>query len=174
MLEAPLPNKVTRSNRSRFDTIVDISAAVGVLLAGASLVWSISEGSTRATPGYKIGETFSSGDTVQFDGAPVTLVIWLQSQCGACQDSVDFYRRLTAHSRARVIVMSPEPADRLQKFLDAASIRPKQAVSTNGQWNRFKVTPTLLLVGSDSAVRKVWDGRIRRASDEEAIIRLIE
>jgi len=153
----------------RLDTMLNCAAATALALATASVVWSLSL--RQAAAGYQEGDLFDQVAEVSFQGAPKTLVVWVDTTCGACTESMPFYRELTRQRhRARFVVIGREPVQIMRDYLAQHAVQPDQIVTVGNRALKFRGAPTLLLVGPDSIVRTTWFGRLDSADDKQAVL----
>ncbi|CAN5877488.1 hypothetical protein BH18ACI5_BH18ACI5_03780 [soil metagenome] len=162
------------STNSRTDTTLYVSAALAaVLLAMGSVGWSVRSRHRPQT--YATGDRFDEVPNLDLTASPSTLLIWVDSRCGACTASMPFYQRLAAHRyRMPIVVIGRQPAQVLEDYLATFGVRPAQVISVGDLPLKFRGTPTVVLVGKDSIVRSVWYGRRQTAMDEEDIIKRLE
>lgn len=159
--------------RPRLDTALCLSAGFAMLLAVSAVCWSLA--SRRAPLQYATGDRFASIEDLNLAVAPATLILWVNSRCGACTASMSFYRRLTAQPhRTRIVVMGRESVQRLRDYLAQFDVRPAQVISSDDPRLKFAGTPTLALLGADSVVRSVWFGRRQTVTEELEIIRSLD
>jgi hypothetical protein len=156
---------------TRVDAGLRASASLAIALAIISVGWR--HMAIQAAVGYSAGD--SVVPTIRAaQGAEPMLVVWLSTRCVACVDSAAFYRRVTASRRtSKVTVVSPEPVEQVKQFLSTHGITPDSVLSTDGDWMKFKGTPTLLLVSPNGKVSHVWFGRLTTAADEERVLSLL-
>jgi hypothetical protein len=160
------------SRRVGLDAALNGGAGLCLALAVFGVGWRIA--SERPPAQYRVGMRFANVPGLNLGASPVTLIVWINTQCGACSASMPFYNRLISDLRGmRIVVMSREPVDVLTTYLQSYGVHPAQAVSVGSQSLLFVGTPTLALVGSDSIVRGVWFGRSQSVIDEEAVTRSI-
>lgn len=161
---------------------LDGLAAVSMIAASSVLIWytvvrrpSAETFRIQAPPTYKAGETFASVTGLNFSDSSATVVIWVRSGCHYCTESMDFYKRVTSRPRrARVIVMGQESSELLQKYVESHGVRADAYVSVQPRTVKLSGTPSLLLIGSDARVRKIWNGKLRTPAEEEAVLSLIQ
>lgn len=145
---------------SRVDVCLRICATVAVASAIASIAWRVS--ANHAAVGYSAGDLFAAPVLLEANNSPTpVLVVWVSSNCGACQQSAEFYKRLTTATRnKKIVVLSPDPLNQVKQFLADHGVTPDYVRSTNGDWMKFRGTPTLLLVSSSRRISHVWFGRL--------------
>lgn len=164
----------TKPRWSRFDTILRRGVIVAVAGAVGAVLWAHRVSTSRESAGYAVGDAFTAPIGVQLDSAPGHLIVWVQSDCTACQQSVDLYRRLFDRRRkTRAVVMGAEPFEFLRRFVDRNRIDAELVLSTRGDLMRFRGSPTLLLIDR-GIVRRVWYGRITDPSKELEVLRLMD
>lgn len=113
---------------------------------------------------------------VDFSKSDQTLLLFLNTQCGYCQKSEPFYRRLshevTDHQELRLIAVFPQSPEKSKKYLDDAGIAlddVRQPVSSDVV---VKGTPTLLLVNREGIATKEWVGFLSPAEESDVLLLL--
>ena len=97
----------------------------------------------------------------------------MNSSCRFCTESMSFYRRLSANSavltgKVRMNVLSYEPAERMQRYLDVHHLSVSGIVPISGTGLPPLGTPTLFIVDRDGRVVHSWRGLL--GPQEEAIV----
>lgn len=100
---------------------------------------------------------------VKWDQAEKTVVLALSTQCHFCQESLPFYRDLTASkavtsNRVAVVAIFPQQLPEAQAFINAGKIQPSTVLSMPLQTIGTSSTPTLLLVNHSGIVERLWVG----------------
>lgn len=127
----------------------------------------------RATaPGYEVGEVV--GDFgIDFDGRAATIVLYLQTDCRYCAESMPFYRRLIegfgGKSDANVVVVGYEEEATLRRYADENGLAAAQVRSIALGSAKFIGSPTVLVVRSDGSVAKEWRGLLPGSSEAEIV-----
>ena len=100
----------------------------------------------------------------------MTLVLFAQSSCGACQKAEPFFKDLFADlkGKASVVLTShgPERADELA-YGHALGL-DDEAIKETPKGLRVKATPTLVLVDRDGKILDTWEG-VGPASQQKQI-----
>lgn len=127
----------------------------------------------RTTTSYQPGDKLREMQGVDFAKPPATLVVFVREDCATCTSSMEFYKRIAgSERRARIVAMSYDAPEALSKYLAAHGFEPDQAVSVPFNSLKIDSSPTLLLVGRDNTISKVWTGTLRER-DEEDVQRLV-
>jgi hypothetical protein len=74
-----------------------------------------------------------------------------------------FYRTLSGVARAngvKVVALSTDPAGVCEQYLSSNDVHADAVVHVSPSALRVRGTPTLVLVGSDASIRRVWTGRL--------------
>ena len=127
--------------------------------------------SPRATPSpatrYSLGDEFV---VPGFRGGPNgTMVIWLQTACRYCTDSLGFYRHLSTRPRdIGVVVMGFEPTSVLVEYAARHALEPDQVISVPIETVKLRGTPTVLFVLSDR-VRALWIGKLTPSEENQVL-----
>ena len=120
---------------------------------------------------FKAGERAEPIAGVQYDGARLTVVLYVKSTCPYCTNSMPFYGRLRAAAEAlagtRMIAVSSDSADQLARYLTAYNLHVDQVIGDFA--GRALGTPTVVVVDGRGVVRGSWVGQ-QRADGESAIV----
>lgn len=153
------------------DRILWRLAMASILLAIGSFAWTAS--ATRPHPVYAVGDSVRDLGEIRFDLSAQSIVVWVNTRCEACAQSLPFYRRIADAARSsRLIVVGPEPEAVLREFMEAAGVRPNQVVSTGSRDIRLWFTPTLLLVDRSGMVRYVYVGLMKPVEEDRILLAL--
>lgn len=154
--------------RASIDRILGWSAGASVAAALLCTCWALH--ATKARAGY------AAGDKPQVVSIPATVtrrpvfLIWIQTTCRWCTESIPFYNRLVSDAGTeRVIFLGSQPVDLLRDYLNLHGLQDATVDSIGSQTTRFTGTPTILLVGSDGVVRRVWLGKLRKIEEDEVL-----
>ena len=93
-------------------------------------------------------------------GSPLTLVLFAQSACGACQKAQPFLRELFAElqGRARIIFASHGPSRAVElKFGEEMGL-DQFAYRVTPRGLRVRATPTLLVIDATGKIVDAWEG----------------
>jgi hypothetical protein len=122
-------------------------------------------------PGTKLG----SINGMDFQKAPVTVALVLQSQCPYCAASVPFYRRLVEMKKStafQLVVASLESTSTTTAYLkdkglevDAVSSLKPGEMSTPG-------TPTLIVIDRKGIVLDSWIGQLGMSQEQAVVSRI--
>lgn len=117
------------------------------------------------SPIYKPGEQVSTLPGVDYSIAPATLLMIVKSDCGYCDASMPFYRRIVARrteqkSTLRLIVGAPATDAGFDGYLGANGLSVDQTLMLNQGSLKVRATPTLLLVDSAGRVKNIWEGQL--------------
>ena len=107
---------------------------------------------------------------IDFATADLTLMV-LQSDCGFCQESMSFYRRLTTVDTPdlQVVVAAPVGDTGISDQLMSESVYPDSIVFVSGGTLPVSGTPTLLLVDSEGLVTHSWIGLLDEAGEVDVL-----
>ena len=111
-------------------------------------------------------------DGAGLDLAPYpTLIMALRSDCGFCQESMPFYRRLLARDRAgvRIIVAAPPADTGIADYLASESVNPDTVAFVEPDAVPVSGTPTLLLVDGEGLVTHAWIGLLNAEREAEVL-----
>lgn len=128
----------------------------------------------RSPSTYEVRDRMDSVLGYDFAAAEKTLIVWVNSGCKYCTESMGFYRRLTAAPRrAKLLVMGREAVEVITAYLEGHGVRPDAVVSVPSGRVRLYGTPTLVLVSGDGIVQSVWLGKLG-LRDEDRVLRALQ
>lgn len=165
----------TSMNQSQrlIDRVFGWVALLALLIALASVSWRAT--AQRQSDEYKVGQRMDGIGDVRFSTSSKTLVLWVDSRCHFCTESMAFYRHLSQQANNdRLVVVGREPAEVLQNYLARFHVSAARVVSVGDSTLRFRGTPTLLLVGQDSVIRGVWTGKLQSDKKEREVLNVLE
>lgn len=105
-------------------------------------------------------------------GASRTLLLVTASSCHFCEDSMAFYRTLTAAARkhgTRVVAVSWEPPQFNRAHLQSQGVFVDAAVSDIDSAVAIPGTPLLILVGQDARISRVWAGMLDSTAEQAVL-----
>ena len=110
---------------------------------------------------------------VDFASRPQTLIMALASDCGYCQESMPFYRRLLARERdsVQIVVAAPVQDIGIVDYLASENVLPDAVVFTDPGSGTLPVpgTPTLLVVDSEGVVTYSWIGLLNAEREADVL-----
>ena len=100
-----------------------------------------------------------------------TLIMALQSDCGFCQKSMPFYRRLLERdaNEVQIVVAAPPRDSRIGDYLASENVNPDSVVFVQPGTLPVQGTPTLLLVDNEGLVTHAWIGLLNADREAEVI-----
>lgn len=163
----------------KIETLANISIIIAALLFCATLVhekWLYKPGglAPAAQTDNRLQGTNLHINGVNWENASKTLVIALSTQCHFCQESVPFYKELTASpavksKRVHVVTIFPQQQGEAESFIKASEIRTDSVLSMPLQTLGTSATPTLLLVNHAGKVEKLWIGVLSPAQQKDLL-----
>lgn len=148
-----------------------VTIVLGVVLIGV-LVWRwVAPPPTPFQLDMQAAETSLEAVAVDFSENSRTLVMVLQSDCGFCQESMPFYRRLLErdHEDLGIVVAAP-PSDRvIGDYLASEGVNPDSIVFVDLSELSVPGTPTLLLADDEGQVMRAWVGLLNAEREAELI-----
>jgi peroxiredoxin len=147
--------------------IILVGIVVGVLAirhfaAGRSETNGISAGKKLALTG------------VGWQNNKRNIVFALSTNCHFCTESAQFYRELTAKCKReniRTIAVFPQKPSAVEAYLKNLSIQFDEVRELNLAEAGIAQTPTLLLVGDDGVVKKIWIGKLPANTEAEVFVK---
>ena len=152
----------------KIETCANISIIIAAVLFSATLIhekWLYKSGglAPAAQTDNRLQGTNLHINGVKWDNADKTLVMALSTQCHFCQESVPFYKELTASPavksrRVMVVTVFPQQQSEAESFVKTSEIRADSVLSMPLQTLGTSSTPTLFLVNRAGKVEKLWIG----------------
>ena len=123
-------------------------------------------------PEYHVGETFGRPDVIDYRLSERTLVIFINSTCRFCTDSMPFYRRLGLafdHPQTvRVVAASFEDVETSRKYLASYDVNVDHVTKIErGEAPKLLATPTVLVLDKMGIVRGSWLGLLTEERELE-------
>jgi hypothetical protein len=121
------------------------------------------------------------GSYINLPGVPPSqehdsLLLAISTSCHFCQESLPFYRELSAKTQGKLdlIAVLPQPLAESQTFLQKGALSVTRVVSTN--LNQFGVlgTPTILLVDTHGRVQEEWLGFQDDKARQQVLARILQ
>jgi hypothetical protein len=143
-----------------------VLAAISVLFALAAVSLRISH---ERDVGYQVGDRLEI-EGLRLSRTAPSVVLWLDTACQACIDSVAFYRQLTSQpGHPKVVIAGREPRTILVAFAEHHRLRADEVLSVGNGRLRFRGTPTVLLVDPTGRIRKLWFGKLNIVTESEVL-----
>jgi hypothetical protein len=106
-----------------------------------------------------------------WQSAPMSVLLEISSKCRFCNESMPFYRQLTAARQARkvpVIVACRDAVDVMRKHLDDQQVAVDKVL--HSRLEEFGMgTPTVYIVDSKGLVKRVFIGKLDPAGEKQLL-----
>lgn len=164
----------------RSDSIANVSVAIMALAIAVFVGSQLLKPAPTASIGkpYKVGEQFDLAIQASFDKSSKTVVMFFQSQCRFCSDSMPFYRRLLAErtdgkAAFHLVAVSLDPLTIAKAYMEENGIEADELVRYP-QTDKMRIsgTPTLLVVDGEKRVIGTWMGKLT-TEQEQAVGRAL-
>lgn len=133
----------------RFAVATSTTAAVATLLVASS-----------QPKDYEPGDRFATISGSNWSKSPATIVIFLNTNCGASLRSSETFSRIARRPRLfRVVVIGYEGEDLLRPFVQVLAIEPDSILTAPVGSIRFSQVPRVALLDQRGVVRSVWSGK---------------
>lgn len=117
-------------------------------------------------PNAPLPEGPSVGSRVDLTGVHLptnrrTLILAMQVGCHWCEESAGFYRdliRSDTNGPVHLVAVLPQPIPQDEKFFNSLSLKFKDIRQVDFPRLKVYATPTLMLIGIDGRVEKIWMG----------------
>ena len=108
---------------------------------------------------------------IDFAAASITLIMALQSDCGYCQESMPFYRRLLEHDTddVQIVVAAPPGDSGIVAYLKSEGVTPDSVIFVELSRLPVSGTPTLVLTEGEGLVTHAWIGLLDAEREAELI-----
>jgi hypothetical protein len=162
----------------RFKKYVELVANLSTVILCAVVIvvfyqkFTTTDGPRRPqVPQYQIGEIVPL-QGANFAMARRTLVLYFQSSCRYCTDSMPFYRALRERQAGRrqevqFLGVAPEPLSIAVNYLRTHQVELDRVFTVQRGELKLRGTPTLLLLNERGQLVKQWRGRLSDALQTE-------
>ena len=138
--------------------VILVALAVGCVVLGRY----VSE--YRARP-VAAGDRLATIPSLDWKQHRRTLVLALNTGCHFCEQSAPFYRSLSERqehggSDLDLVAVFPNDPAQVRQFMSQESLRVRSVAAVPLEKLRVNATPTLILIGSDGRVERVWIGML--------------
>lgn len=167
-------------SRSKLDTAANIAIILVCIVAAAVLIRNnFFPPQQPLPPGMEQAEKGDRLDVLKAampQGADRTLFVMLQPNCGYCNESMPFYKRLIDErnqkgSNVKVVAAVGKPdaqAEEAQK-LAQAGVQPDGLTTVDFEAAKVPGTPALLLVNNQGEVLDVWVGKLDEGKESQVL-----
>jgi len=165
---------------SKVRGFLEVATSVPVLLGAAVVIyvglWGHFHGSAKPqlSVGLRTGSLLTSPPNILYGDAPRTLIIALNTECGYCEASVPFYKRLAelqnkAAEGSRLIAVFPNGEADVNQFVQRHHLNLETASSVDFGSLKVTGTPTLILINANGEVRNFWIGKLSQDQEQQII-----
>lgn len=164
-----------RGLAAKLETVVNVAVLVAALLTTAFFVdLFLSRRSDDRRPVLAPGMRLALPTSHDFSAHEKTLIIALQEGCSYCEESVPFYRQLSAAldgdcAEIGVVAAMPHPRAMAEALLERHGLSFSGLADTSLASLGVAGTPTLILVDRVGTVLDVWVGRLSQQREEEVL-----
>lgn len=112
---------------------------------------------------------------VNCSGSAATLVMALSTDCAACDQSVDFYRRLfqaNSNGHLTTITVFREPLAEARQYVESKGLVPDAVLQADLKELGVSGTPTLILADGTGLVKAAWMGTLSPAREAAVFSKL--
>lgn len=124
--------------------------------------------------GLEKGTTLPLIQGVNYGDSGRTLLIVMNTQCGYCADSVQFYNRVmeaqaNSKSPVKILALFPNSAEEVKKFIDERHLKVSTVSRADLAKLKLAGTPTLVLVDAAGIVHDFWVGKLTSDNEDQVI-----
>lgn len=163
---------------ARLETVVNIAVLVAALMVVAFFVdLFMARNSGAPNPGVSPGTLLALPLSYDFASKERTLILALQEGCSYCEESMPFYRELSAIvtpdcSDVGIVAALPHPRLASDSLLARYGLDLPRLTDVSLESLGVPGTPTLMLVDPSGKVLDVWVGRLSREREREVMAAL--
>lgn len=110
---------------------------------------------------------------IDWSANETTVVLYISTTCRYCDESKDFYQRLSTDKSVRIIAVLPQSTDEASKYLETHNIKVDQVLNSSLREIGVTATPTLLLVNGVGNVTDSWRGKLSPDKEAEVLAKLL-
>lgn len=158
------------------DVLLERGANAAIILAAAVCIASwLWVSRAPASSRYSVGDSLAEISELATLPESRVLVVFVNSLCQYCTQSMAFYSRLTVEleklrssTAPGLVFVSLEPAETLAAYLASHGLLDRRNIALpSGTRFRMTSTPAILLLDRDRTVEKVWIGRLTAVQEAE-------
>jgi len=154
------------------DRILVFIVILCTVAIGGSIVWAKT---AHQKHDYAAGDLFEPLPGLDASASGRTLVMWIDSRCNICTDSMPLYKSiLSLPRRVSVVAAGRQPTDVLIDYLNSFGVRPDKVISIGDSPTRLGAVPALILLNGQRRVEHAWMGRIQDTTARTALIRNLQ
>jgi thiol-disulfide isomerase/thioredoxin len=158
--------------REYLETATNLTVLSVVLLIAGIFVFGFF--SQVAAPdlqkGLQKGEAFAELQSFDYGESSRTLIVAINSQCGYCNESIPFYKRVMAAARGknvRMVAVSEEGELAVKGYLDRSQLTVDVKAVTSLAAYGVATTPTVILVDDKGVVLDFWVGKVSAETERQ-------
>ena len=160
-------------NLSRLDMTANvcvIAASIAVVASIGSRLWSGNATAYPPAPApYKIGDSLPAVDGIHYDDASMTVLLYINSNCTFCVESMPFYAEIANVPKPRsfqVVLLGRESHAALARFAASYGLKADRLLSVSRDALRVPGTPTLIVADPTGRVLGYWPGLLKGREKE--------
>ena len=160
--------QLDHSRVSRLDVVLLYSAVATLASAVVALLLSAS---VRPSADYQVGDKFARVAGLGTARSSAAIVIFLNTNCGACQESAGVFQRVARLPRRfQVFVIGYEGEDLLRQFVETSAIQADAVESAPLGTVRFATVPRLAVLDRAGIIKAMWSGAREITAAETDIV----
>ncbi len=157
------------SGVSPLDRWLTYGAAAAVLSSAIAVSVLVAAGNTARD--YRPGDRFETAAGFDPSRSSASIVIFLRTTCGACQDSAAVFRQIARRPRQfHVAIVGYEGEDLLRQFVEGLGIDADTVLSVPVGSIRLTAVPRVVLLDHGGVVRSIWSDSLEIASATAEIL----
>lgn len=146
-------------------------ASVTVLAAAVTTHYLFEHGTGGASIVLEEGKTLEIGGR-KWEGERRTLILVLSTECPGCTQDAFFYQIIVNQARSNghhITVMMPQDSVRARSWLRKQYIQVDELLGMKPSFLRAAVVPTILVVGDNGIVERIWRGKLSPREQAEVL-----
>lgn len=162
----------------RLRSTLEIATNIAVLLVAIAalstlaIIVFLKPATPNLRPGLEKGKVFAQVPKVDYGSREQTLLIFLNTNCSYCLESIPFYRKLSdaqpqGSKSLRIVALFPNKAEEVAKYVKENQLTVENVAEVDLGVLGISGTPTMILVNSKGEVKNFWLGRLSNTETDE-------
>jgi peroxiredoxin len=168
---------VTEEKTSQVAKKIETAANFAIIIAAAAIIFIFVRNYTRkpiTPPTIALGAKFALKNE-SWQSSQKNIVLAVSTTCHFCTESAGFYRELVKQCKqqnVRTIAVLPQSTAEAESYLKNEGVVVDEIRQSTLSDLEISGTPTLVLVGGDGTVKKVWVGKLADDQEKEVLGKL--
>jgi len=161
------------------ETVTNLAVLLVALVFLAGFAWSFFVPKTKVRPqirpeiGLRKGNVLHQPAGIDYNAAPQTLLLLMNTECHYCEVSLPFYKKLATSSsivnNTKMVALFPNPQTKVGDYAQKNELNFQTISSPDFQLLKMLGTPTLILTNSKGEILDFWIGKLSAESEQEVL-----